>query len=271
MKEINKLIVVLLFIFSITSCKNTEISGTLPIPAHAHNDYNHATPLFDALTLNFRSIEADVYSIGDSLFVAHDFENIKPGRTLRNLYLNPLKEYIAQNNGFIFSDSTDLILLVDIKDDSLRTYKLLHEILNEYKEMLTVIINGNVSKGSVTVVVSGNRAIDYISNQNARYAGIDGRISDLTHDYPVSLMPLISDNWNNYFEWTGNGEMPSEEREKLHDIVRKTKEKGCMLRFWATPDSEEKQRENVWNELYSADVSLIGTDDLNSLKEYLSK
>ncbi|NAZ86429.1 hypothetical protein GTR00_10015, partial [Kineococcus sp. T90] len=34
------------------------------------------------------------------------------------------------------------------------------------------------------------------------------------------FMPLVSDNWNNLFTWTGVGEMPQEERARLHEFVR---------------------------------------------------
>jgi alkaline phosphatase len=55
--------------------------------AHSHNDYENPTPFFVAFDNGFGSIEADIFAIGDSLFVAHNKQNIKPGRTLKNLYL----------------------------------------------------------------------------------------------------------------------------------------------------------------------------------------
>lgn len=66
-------------------------------PAHAHNDYLQKRPLFDALENGFRSLEADVFSQGDSLYVAHDRKDIQQGRTLRKLYLEPLKKYFSED------------------------------------------------------------------------------------------------------------------------------------------------------------------------------
>ena len=57
---------------------------TVPGRAHAHNDYMHERPLFDALENGFRSVEADVFSKGDSLYVAHNRKDIGPGQTLRD-------------------------------------------------------------------------------------------------------------------------------------------------------------------------------------------
>ena len=86
----------------------------LVFPAHAHNDYVHNRPLLDALESRFRSVEADVFLRGDSLYVAHDAHEIRSGRTLRAMYLEPLKEIIKEKNLSVKFDGTPLILLVDI-------------------------------------------------------------------------------------------------------------------------------------------------------------
>ncbi len=57
--------------------------------AHAHNDYVHTHPLFDALTNGFCSVEADIYLTNGQLLVAHTLEKTQPGRTLQSLYLDP--------------------------------------------------------------------------------------------------------------------------------------------------------------------------------------
>src|SRR5919109_1377732 len=66
--------------------------------AHAHNDYEHPRPLFDALDHRFGSIEADIYLVGDQLLVAHDPVDLDPGRTLESLYLDPLARRVKANH-----------------------------------------------------------------------------------------------------------------------------------------------------------------------------
>ena len=39
--------------------------------AHAHNDYEHTRPLFDALDQGFNSVEADVFLVDGKLLVGH--------------------------------------------------------------------------------------------------------------------------------------------------------------------------------------------------------
>lgn len=241
------------------------------LPAHAHNDYEHERPLFDALDCHFKSIEADVFTVGDSLFVAHNFEDIKPGRTLRQLYLEPLKNQIVINNGSVYGIGEEIILFIDIKDDGLLTYQLLHKILEDYKQDLTVFENGVKKTGSILVVVSGNRPFEFMQAQKIRLAGYDGRLENLESDISPNLMPIVSDNWAKYFKWDGTGKIPESEKQKLADYANKAKSKGYILRFWNTPNRTAEQRIAVWTELTNADVGLIGADNLAELQKFFIK
>lgn len=236
--------------------------------AHAHNDYEHERPLLDALDCHFKSFEADVFSIGDSLFVAHDYEDIRPGRTLRNLYLDPLRDQILKHKGSVYGNGEEVVLFIDIKDDGLRSYQLLHEILQDYSSYLSVFEEGKKAPGSVMVVVSGNRPIEYMLNQTNRYAGFDGRLSDLDSEISPAMMPVVSDNWSNYFTWDGIGDMPLDEKERLESFAAKAKNEGYILRFWGTPNRTTEQRNAVWGELWNAGVGLIGADDSKGLQRF---
>lgn len=255
----------ILFLLAFTiSCTKNNPENSTPWPAHAHNDYEHNNPLFDALACNFRSIEADVFSVGDSLFVAHNFEDIKPGRTLRNLYLNPLQKQINEN-------SNEIILLVDIKNNGLKTYQLLDSVLSNYISILKTYKNGSCNDGKVMVVVSGDRPLEYMQSQNVRFAFYDGRLSDIDSGLSPVIMPMISDSWGNYFTWDGNGEMPASEKAMLKTFANKAKQKGYILRFWGTPNKTAAQRKAVWTELNTAGVGLIGADHLKELQEFFEK
>ncbi len=258
----------LFIILTMSNCGNINKEVTI-LPAHSHNDYEHERPLFDALDCNFKSFEADVYSIGDSLFVAHDYDKKKSGRTLRKLYLEPLKDRITENGGSVYGNGEEIILLIDIKDDGLKTYKLLHKILQDYKSDLTYFENGVKTKGSILAVVSGNRPFEFMKSQTLRFAGFDGRLKNLDSEISPLLMPVVSDNWGRHFKWNGTGEIPVDEKNKLHSLTSKAKSNGYILRFWATPNKTEEQRTAIWKELSNAGVGLIGTDYLKELQQYL--
>ena len=240
-----------------------------PYPAHAHNDYNHERPLFDAMEHQFRSIEADVFSRGDSLYVAHNRRDIGPGRTLRTLYLDPLRSHLAAGGGTLYNSTGPLILLIDIKDNGLSTYRQLDRILRDYRDMLCSATPEGIIPGRVMVIVSGNRPIEYMMDQDLRFAFVDGRLQDLSAPYPASLMPLVSDNWANYFSWSGVGEMPLEESVKLKKYVNQAHENGQLIRFWATEDRPGEKRDAVWTLLLEAGVDLINTDDLEGLQSFI--
>jgi hypothetical protein len=238
--------------------------GAPPLEAaHAHNDYWHDRPLFDALARGFTSVEADVFFVDGKLLVGHERGELKPERTLESLYLEPLARRVT-NSGQVHEKSDRFFLLVDIKSNANDTYVALHKVLSEYEDLITIVDQDKVRQGAITVVVSGNRPIDQMKAESRRYAGVDGRLTDLGSDLPAHLMPMISDNWTNHFFWRGDGEMPANERAKLREIVNKVHEAGRVLRFWATPENE-----TVWRELRSAGVDLVGTDQLDRLAAFL--
>lgn len=70
--------------------------------AHAHNDYDHPRPLFDALDHRFGSVEVDIYLVGDQLLVAHDPVDLDPTRTIESLYLDPLAARVKANHGSVY-------------------------------------------------------------------------------------------------------------------------------------------------------------------------
>lgn len=242
-----------------------------PLPrAHAHNDYEHARPLFDALDHGFTSVEADIWLVDGELLVGHDLEDLQPGRTLQRLYLDPLAERVRANHGRLYPGSRQqLQLLIDIKNTGAETYTALDRVLRDYRLMLTTYVRGHVRRGAITAVVSGDRPRELMAGQRVRYAFYDGRMSDLGVGVPASFMPLVSDNWTNVFTWQGVGEMPAAERDRLRLIVRTAHRDGQRVRFWATPDLPGPEREAIWRELVAADVDHINTDDLAGLAGFL--
>jgi hypothetical protein len=246
--------------------------GQVRIPAaHSHNDYEQNRPLFDAIDCNFISFEADVFSVGDSLYVAHNFNDIKTGRTLQQLYLEPLINKIVKNNGSVYGNGEEVTLFIDIKDDALRTYQLLNRVLSDYQPYLSSFNHNQKKQGCIMVVVSGNRPIEYMKNENMRLAGYDGRLEDLDSGIDPGIMPVISDNWVKYFSWNGIGQMPEQEKLKLLQITKAAKVQGYILRFWGTPNRTAEQRQNIWTVLSGAGVGLIGVDELVELRDFLNK
>lgn len=252
--------------------QNTESHVPEPTPlakAHAHNDYRHHRPLLDALAHGFTSVEADVFLVDGQLLVAHDRHEIRAHRTLQALYLDPLKRRIGRNGGTVYAKGGRFTLLIDFKSEAESTYAELHRVLSQYKACFTSFTPQGRQERAILAVVSGNRPRATMAAQALRYAGCDGRLSDLESTASADLVPMISDNWGSHFKWRGQGPMPASEKKKLSDIVRLSHDKGRLVRFWATPDTPSAEREAMWNTLVSADVDVINTDDLCGLQQYL--
>ncbi|GCB51625.1 phosphatidylinositol-specific phospholipase C/glycerophosphodiester phosphodiesterase family protein [Streptomyces sp. NL15-2K] len=239
--------------------------------AHAHNDYEHPRPLFDALDHRFGSLEADIFLVGDQLLVAHDPVDLDPARTLESLYLDPLAARVRANHGSVYRGYRgSLQLLIDIKTEGSSTYLELDRHLRRYKHLFTTYAHGRVFPGPVTAVISGDRAARTpMEAQTVRRAFYDGRLADLGTSAPASFVPLISDNWTLNFTWSGVGAFPDAERQKLRSIVQAAHSRGQKVRFWATPDVVGPARDALWSELVAADVDYVNTDDLAGLEAFL--
>jgi hypothetical protein len=243
-----------------------DAPGVLPIRlprAHAHNDYLHKRPLLEALELGFASVEADVFLRENDLLVAHTVFELRRERTLKALYLDPLQRWIREHGGKIYPDGSGLWLLIDIKSDAEATYREIDHQLQEFGDILSSVREGEFTPRPVTVVISGNRPVEFLRQQRFRLAAVDGRPEDLEGRDPVHLIPWISTDWKSHFRWRGVGPLPGEEQARLAGMVSRCETQGRQLRFWGAPDQPV-----VWRELWDARVSLLGTDNLEGLARF---
>ncbi len=234
--------------------------------AHAHNDYEHPRPLLDALDRGFGSVEADVWLVDGALLVAHDRRDVRPGRDLRSLYLEPLRERVRAGGGAVHPGRAGFVLLVDVKSAATPTYAAIAAALEEYAEMLTEFDGGREIRRAVTVILSGNRDEAALRAAARRRVAMDGRRAHLDSDSPATLIPWISENWRTFSTWHWTGSMPEEVRRNLADWVTRAHAKGRRLRFWNVPDTPA-----AWRELRAAGVDVIGTDDLAGLQGFLGR
>ncbi|KAL8944484.1 MAG: hypothetical protein Q9216_000394, partial [Gyalolechia sp. 2 TL-2023] len=137
--------------------------GIKPIPCHSHNDYWRHVPLYDALAAGCIGVEADVFfdsNLQDDLYVGHDRYSLKPERTLKSLYIDPLLTILNNQNQppllfnpnqtaflpfsstdqnkvgvFDSSPSTSLTLLIDLKSAADTTFPI---VLAALKPLLEV-------------------------------------------------------------------------------------------------------------------------------------
>ncbi len=265
--------IVLLFSLSLffTSCSSKlVVQNSIALSrAHSHNDYAHARPLLDALEHGFASIEADVHVLNNELYVCHNKEEIKPERTLRALYLDPLLSRVKKNNGAVYDKNTPCYLFIDIKTDADSTYAVLDPLLRRYKKMFTEYGEQKYKQRALSVILSGNRPKDKLNENKKRYATWDGRLTDLHSECSSALMAVISDKWTDHFTWRGHGALPQTEKIRLDYIINQAHLDGRKIRFWATDVDSTGDQTALWKVLYDSGVDLINTDKLTDLKSFL--
>ncbi len=249
-------------------------AGRTPLPAlpppvalvhaHAHNDYEHARPLLEALDHGFCSFEADVWLVDGRVLVAHDRKDVEADRTLQRLYLDPLRARVQANGGRVYPGGPECDLLVDVKSDTAATYEALRGVLEPYADMLTTVRGASVTHRAILVILSGNEARSLVADNRVRYVALDGRLPDLQSGAPPDLVPWISADWEKLFAWRGSGPLPARDEEVLARIVAEAHAAGRRVRFWDAPDDEAG-----WRVLRDAHVDVINTDHLAGLERFL--
>lgn len=246
-------IVILLVVWSGTN----DASAQTSTPMHSHNDYYREGPLLEALDARARSIEVDVFPIDGQLMVAHDRHEIHPERNIERLYLQPLTERLKK--GVLYpghSAESPMILLVDFKDDGIRSLRLLNQALQPLKSWLSHLDEGRLVPGLVTIVISGKTPRDLIAGQSDRFVFVDGRLPDLQPGgLDKTVAPVVSERWSNLFKWRGVGPFPQTDLNRLKELVQQAHARGQLIRFWAAPDHYKS-----WEIQLTAGVDLINTD-----------
>lgn len=236
-------------------------SQASPDPAlrlHGHNDYLQPVPLQAALDLGLGSVEADVFLADGELRVGHERWQLRPGRTLASLYLDPLQAWAAAHAGRVRGDGVPFVLLVDIKADGAAVYgQLRNDLAALPNGFLTRFVEGRIEPGAVTVILSGDRPRALVAADRDRRCALDGRLADLRAEPtpPRDLVPWVSDQWSKVSDWDGKDEFAADECARLADLVETAHAQGRELRFWGAPD-----REAAWRALLDCGVDRIGTD-----------
>lgn len=252
------------------ACQVLDIGEPLP-RAYSHRDCQLTPPLLQSLHYGFSFVEVDVYCLFGHILVAHDPIELRPNRTLRKLYLEPLRHHATQHGGRIFPDGTQFWLFVDMKTPAQAGFRALTRLLGGYADIVTSAAPGERDGKPLRIILSGSYpSPSQVAELPERLLALDGRSEDLGRFTDPTVMPIISDDWRKHFEWRGDGPLSGEERGKLERMTELAHRSGQMLRFWGTPDSAGSQRDTVWDTLLNLGVDLINTDDVAALHAFLT-
>lgn len=238
-------------------------AGTLPAPIslkHAHNDYEHARPLLDALEQGFESVEADVWLDGEELGVSHTGAPFKG--SLRALYLEPLAARIAANGGSVHGDNRPFYLWIDLKQGDAKLQDLLASQLAACDWLSTWDDLGEHRSGAVVVVLTGNDAAKkaLVARPGPRPYVRDSNSYSVEDPPADGRWAFYAVNYFNFLAWDGTAPMPPTQRRQLQNLVNGVHATGRALRIYANPDTPA-----YWLEALDAGVDFVNTDDLPGL------
>ena len=77
---------------------------------------------------------------------------------------------------------------------------------------------------------------------------------------------MMSDDFENYSKWNGNGDLPAADKQALIAGIAKSHQLRKAVRFWDAPDTE-----NAWKQFMQAGVDYINTDKLKELSRFLKQ
>lgn len=230
---------------------------------HAHNDYIHKRPLFDALDNGFTSIEVDVFLHKGKLIVSHIPIGLNRKPDLESLYLRPLDSIVKAHKNAVFSDdSAPLILMIDFKTSGNETYLALKELLNKYAHLLTVYNKSTIVKSApIQILISGGTP-DVSLLGDTSFVTLDGSFSVLKNAAILPFFSRVSQSWSSVF----HGKKMLNEKDIVHlkTLVSQAHEAGKQIRFWAIPDNPK-----IWEVLLENNVDWVNTNKLKEYKHYI--
>ncbi len=234
-----KIIILFLFFANLSVAQSGE-----RYRVHSHNDYLQNVPFWKAFAAGASSIEADVFLVGDSLYVAHAEEEIDPQRSLKTLYLQPLRKALELG----LERPQNLQLLIDVKSEPYSTLEALMKALGKYPSI--------IDEDAITIAISGNRPKPSEYPNYPDYIFFDHQsLEPIDNSTILKKIALISLSFRNFSEWNGKGRLTTDDLKKVTSTIEKAHAFKKPFRFWATPDSK-----TAWKTFADLGVDLINTD-----------
>ncbi|NHN24878.1 alkaline phosphatase [Flavobacterium jejuense] len=218
---------------------------------HSHNDYSQAVPFWNAFSAGANSIEVDVFLKNNTLYATHSKADIIEGRTIENLYLEPLQKVVSLKLG----DNQNIQLLIDVKSEAYKTLDKIIEILKKYPDL--------IKNNKIGFIISGNRPKPDDYKNYPEYITFDYQSLDPISDEAWEKVALISLDFAQFSSWNGKGRLIKEEKEKIIAVIKTAHSykkpfrfsNKMLFRFWGTPDSK-----TAWKCFVDLGVDFICTD-----------
>jgi alkaline phosphatase len=224
----------------------------------AQDDHRQPKPFVTAYEQKADFIEADVWLQNGKLVVS----TTKPqdgtvAPTLDSIYLSPIKQLFAQHNGSVSADRRYTFgLVLDVKDNQ---EAVLSTLVDQLQQNIT-LFNRSANPSAVQIIITGNRPrIELLLDQSALLQ-FDGRPSEIYDEETLGRVAMISDNFDSYSQWNGEGKMPDADQDKLKRVLKRAHSSGKPFRLSNVPNTPD-----AWKQLKKLGVDIVGTNKIAEL------
>ena len=218
---------------------------------HSHNDYEQKRPFWGAYEAGADSIEADVYLVGNDLLVAHSRSGLKTAKTLRSLYLEPLRDVMRKNGGRARANEKPLQLVIDIKNGRQAFDALLKMIEQEgFRGCFDVHKNPSAARLSVGGDISEIK--DFLAYPDFVFFSVPS--ARKLDDSQCRRVSWVSDCACIYTKWR-SGPMSEGDKKKIRDAAGRAHARGLPFRLWGFPDNTE-----AWQLARELGLDYVNTD-----------
>ncbi|MCC5921967.1 MAG: hypothetical protein LAT68_11025 [Cyclobacteriaceae bacterium] len=231
---------------------------------HSFRDYKRESPLFDALDAGMISASVDVYGRRNKVKIGRYTPHIKASYRLSSLYLDPLLDYLEQNNGKIYPNQDQPFLLVlNIKSGKAKVIRELSVRLQPLTPYMSYIDeSGNFVSKAIMVVISGRHTFLSSKQGVQQYLFTDAHPNNWFEHKNNPYVALVSaslDDFGSVAEIKAN----SRKKQKMLDWVEAVRNEGKKVRITHVPNDPE-----LWDLLLNLSVDYIAVEAIDDFKEF---
>jgi hypothetical protein len=198
--------------------------------ALAEDDHIHKFPLKNALELNFAGITATVNLKKDGSLVCGS-------KTLKELYLDPLKARASAGGGTIYEGYRDeFIVVLEIRSEEEPTLKALENELMNYHDILTEKTPSGIDKKAVRIIAASRNGKAFEYNHKSSFIFSEIPFNEVPEGSSNDFEGVCGLDFRKIYDWSGLGAMPNMQFHSFSSGLKVNSKKGYKTRIYNFPE-----------------------------------
>lgn len=216
-------------------------------------DQESKRPFLESLENNFSAIEIEltIDKSGEIFAGKYHFEKD---------YLKNIAKILPLKNGWLFDQTDEFILIVNLKDEPLKMWESFCKVIDRNSDLFTSFPEGIRKKGPVRLVIRGKLPEEQIMKASPSYYGF---ITDISNEknFEAWRNPIVDFDYKKYFKWKGEEFMPNMQYHSLLSYTKNIHKVGKLIKL-----SNTYVGKNYWSVILGSGVDLI---EISKREEYI--